>query len=259
MSGLETDMAKIDFPTEKFNYQRFREFAKDHELSERERIGFPDHYREGYEDAILDDIEAKLEFSHYAGGVMLDVGSGASPMTSSLLRRTKAHGISVVMNDSPEMLSLIESDIPFTKLPGQFPQVLENALEIQPEGYDLLLCYSVLLCIILDGNVFDFVDAVITALKPGGVALIGDVPNISKRRRFFSSQEGIEFHKKFMKTDQPPEVDHFAIVRDSLDDSVLNAVVARAHAAGSDAYIVPQARNLPMSNRRDDIIIQRRI
>ncbi|MCC9622547.1 class I SAM-dependent methyltransferase [Thalassospira sp. MA62] len=252
-------MAKIDFPTEKFNYERFREFAKDGDLSEYERIGFPDSYRAGYENAIVDDIEKKLEFSHYKGGVMLDVGSGASPVTSCLLQRAKSYGISVVMNDSPEMLSLISSDVPFTKLPGQFPKVLGKAMELQPDGYDLLLCYSVLLCVVLDGNVFDFVDAVSLALKPGGMALIGDIPNISKRRRFFASQEGIEFHKKFMNTDQGPEVDHFAIVRDSLDDAVLNALVARAHAAGNDAYILPQPRTLPMFNRRDDIVIQRRI
>jgi 2-polyprenyl-3-methyl-5-hydroxy-6-metoxy-1,4-benzoquinol methylase len=252
-------MSKLDFTRETFNYQRFREFAKDDELSARERIGFPDHYREGYEEAILDDIASKLEFTHHKGQVMLDVGCGASPLTSSLLTRTRENDISVVMNDSPEMLALIESDVSYTELPGQFPGVLDAALELNPGGYDLLLSYSVLLCVNLDGNVFDFIDAVLLALKPGGVALIGDNPNLSKRRRFFASPEGIAFHKKFMNTDQAPVVDHFAIERQALDDAILNAIVARVHAAGSDAYILPQPRTLPMYNRREDILIQRRI
>ncbi|WOI10105.1 class I SAM-dependent methyltransferase [Thalassospira lucentensis] len=251
-------MGKIDLTKAELNYERFRDLAKDRGLSERERIGFPEHYRSGYEDAILDDIALKLEFAFRKDSSLLDIGCGASPMTSALFARAQAHNIAITANDSPEMLSLIKSDVLFTKLPGKFPDVLENALEVTSGGYDLLLCYSVLHYIIVDGSVFDFVDAVCLALKPGGTALIGDIPNLSKRRRFFTSEAGIAFHKEFMKTDEPPAVDHYEVHRNAIDDAVLFAIVARAHANGNDAYVVPQPRTLPMFNRRDDIIIQRR-
>lgn len=259
MQQVRGVMGEIDLAKVELNYERFREFANNRDLSERERIGFPESYRAGYEEAILSDIVAKLEFGFRKGARLLDIGCGASPMTSAILKAAKDFEISAVMNDSPEMLSLIDSDLPFEKLPGRFPEVLDQALEMHPEGYELILCYSVLHYIVLDTSIFDFIDAICLALKPGGCALIGDIPNLSKRRRFFASEEGIAFHKEFMKTDLPPEVKHFEIQRDAIDDAVLGAVVARVHANGSDAYIVPQPRSLPMFNRRDDIVVQRRL
>ncbi|WP_417836360.1 class I SAM-dependent methyltransferase [Thalassospira tepidiphila] len=252
-------MSEIDLAKVELNYERFREFANNRDLSERERIGFPESYRAGYEEAILTDIVSKLEFRFRKGARLLDIGCGASPMTSAILKAAKDFEISAVMNDSPEMLSLIDEDLPFEKLPGRFPEVLDQALQMHPEGYDLILCYSVLHYIVLDTSIFDFIDAICLALKPGGCALIGDIPNLSKRRRFFASEEGIAFHKAFMKTDIPPEVKHFDVQRDAIDDAVLGAVVARVHANGSDAYVVPQPRSLPMFNRRDDIVVQRRL
>jgi hypothetical protein len=41
-------------------YERFRALAQDSRLSASERVGFPDAMREGYEDAILADLVAKL-------------------------------------------------------------------------------------------------------------------------------------------------------------------------------------------------------
>jgi hypothetical protein len=41
-------------------YDAFRERASDPSLSSHERSGFPDSYREGAEEAILADVEAKL-------------------------------------------------------------------------------------------------------------------------------------------------------------------------------------------------------
>ncbi len=42
-----------------------------------------------------------------------------------------------------------------------------------------------------------------------------------------------------------------------LDDAVVLGILARCRAAGFDAYVVPQAPDLPMANRREDILIHR--
>jgi len=42
-----------------------------------------------------------------------------------------------------------------------------------------------------------------------------------------------------------------------MDDSVVFAVLARARAQGFHAWVVPQAVDLPMANRREDILIRR--
>jgi hypothetical protein len=94
-------------------------------------------------------------------------------------------------------------------------------------------------------------------LAPGGQILIGDIPNISKRKRFFASGSGLRYHQEFMKTDQCPEVKFNTIEHDQIDDAVVFSLLQRARAQGFDAYVLPQASNLPMANRREDILITR--
>ena len=87
--------------------------------------------------------------------------------------------------------------------------------------------------------------------------LIGDIPNISKRRRFFSGANGIKFHQEFMKTQTAPEVRFNTIERHRIDDSVILALLGRARNQGFDAYVLPQDPELSMANRREDILIRR--
>nr|WP_320142489.1 dTDP-glucose 4,6-dehydratase [uncultured Cohaesibacter sp.] len=253
---LEKDM-DLDLSEIELDYEGFRQLAKNKNLSKWEKIGFPDSYRQSFETAILQDISCKLEFEHRKGSSLLDIGCGASPLTSKLLCLCQENNINPFMNDSAEMLSQIESSVSFEKISGQFPNTLEEALKVNKGPFDLVLCYSVLHYIIVEHNIFDFIDMVGKALKPGGIALIGDIPNETKRKRFFSSATGVEFHKNFMATTQPPIVEPYTLKANAIDESVLNGLVARAHANGQDAYIVPQSATLPMANRRDDMIIRK--
>ena len=47
----------------------------------------------------------------------------------------------------------------------------------------------------------------------------------------------------------------FLIEEEKMDDAVILSIIMRAQAAGFNAYLMPQAQELPMSNRRDDILI----
>ena len=61
-----------------------------------------------------------------------------------------------------------------------------------------------------------------------------------------------------MQTDTPPKVIFNRIERRSIDDAVvILSLVARATSQGFDAYVLPQHRDLPMANRREDIVIRR--
>jgi hypothetical protein len=104
---------------------------------------------------------------------------------------------------------------------------------------------------------YRFLDSLLALLAPGGQLLIGDVPNISKRKRFFASDNGIRFHQEFMKTTEEPAVQFNCIETDQIDDAVVMSLIERARGAGFDAYVVPQASPLPMANRREDILIVR--
>jgi hypothetical protein len=60
-----------------------------------------------------------------------------------------------------------------------------------------------------------------------------------------------------MQTEEEPVVDYNKLEPNQIDDSVILSIVMRARSQGFDAYIVPQNENLPMANRREDILITR--
>lgn len=94
-------------------------------------------------------------------------------------------------------------------------------------------------------------------LNDGGQIIIGDIPNVSKRKRFFASNNGIKSHQEFMKTTEKPVVNFICIEEGKIDDSLLMSIILKCQASGFDAYVVPQSKNLPFANGRDDLIIRK--
>lgn len=54
-------------------YDRFKELAKDKNLSTHEKVGFPDEYRDGTEELILKDILSKCQSLSIRGGITLEL------------------------------------------------------------------------------------------------------------------------------------------------------------------------------------------
>ncbi len=205
---------------------------------------------------ILEDLLNKLTNLNHANASVLDIGPGCSKLPKLLIDLCEKKSHKLVFNDSEEMLSFHEDRKCLRKVSGMFPKSFDKISAVE-EGYDVILCYSVFHYIFLETNVWDFLDKCLMLLKPGGQLLIGDIPNISKRKRFFLSENGIKYHQDFMKTTDLPEVLFNKIEEKQIDDAVLLGLMMRAQAAGFDAYIVPQCKKLPMHNRRDDILITR--
>lgn len=248
---------QIDMASVVLTYDRFRQLARNKNLSQEEKIGFPDSYRVGYTDAILADIVLKFSGMDRTNGLLADIGCGCGSLTQGMIPLLRKHGISGIMVDSEEMLAQIPDDTNIKKVSGFFPDNMDQVQKAAPQGVDYLLCYSVLHYIFVETNLFSFVDSVIELLKPGGIALIGDIPNVSKRKRFFASEEGICFHKEFMQTDIAPAIEWQKVEHNKIDDAVLTGLVQRAQLAGCDAYVLPQPSALPMATRRDDLLIRK--
>jgi hypothetical protein len=142
------------------------------------------------------------------------------------------------------------------KFAGRFPNCAD-ALAEYAGGVDAIIAYSVLHYVFPSASVHAFLDEAMRLLAHGGHMLIGDVPNVSKRRRFFASPAGQRFHREFTGSDEPPDTTFDEPQPGKIDDAVLSGLVARARAAGCDAYLVPQAPELPMANRREDLLVVR--
>lgn len=238
------------------SFDDFRRMAGDDSLSQYERIGFPDSYRAGKEEAIFDDITSKLPALAGRGKVVLDVGPGCSGLPFMLVELCRRQGHTLLLVDSAEMLARLPDEPFVRKFPAYYPRCEELFAEYGA-GVDVLLCYSVLHYVFAESNLWDFLDASLGLLAAGGQMLLGDVPNVSKRRRFFSSAAGVEFHREFTRTETSPEVVFNRVERGQIDDAVVLSLVARARAEGCDAYVVPQREDLPMANRREDILVRK--
>jgi len=238
------------------NFDDFRRSAKDESMSKYERIGFPDSYRAGYEATIFKDICAKLTNLEKTCQQVVDIGPGCSDLPKMLIDQCASHNHALTLIDSQEMLDLLESAPFIEKVPAMYPQCPEWVAGVAGK-VDVILCYSVLHYVFADVGFFRFLDVSLSLLAPGGQMLIGDIPNISKRKRFFSSETGVSFHKDHMKTDQAPVVEFNKIEPDQIDDAVVMSIIQRARSQGFDAYLLPQDPALPMANRREDILISR--
>ncbi len=238
------------------SYDDFKELAKDSSLSRYEKIGFPNSYREGRELSIFEDINRKLPSLSKKNKIVLDVGPGCSDLPFMLIEQCEKLSQSILLADSDEMLKLLP-DRPFIKkYAGIYPKSIDNFDQLKG-AVDVIIVYSVLHYIYVDGNLNSFLDKSLSLLSSGGQMLIGDIPNISKRKRFFCSDVGKKFHKDFTKTETDPVVEFNKIEDDQIDDSVVMGLVNRARSQGFDAYILPQQADLPMANRREDILIVR--
>jgi hypothetical protein len=238
-------------------YEGFRALARDDGLSRYQKIGFPDSYREGHERAIFADVLAKLPALSEEGKVILDIGPGCSELPLLLIERCREAGHTLVLVDSPEMLDKLPDGPSIVKVPGRFPDEAGRVFAEFAGRVDAVLTYSVLQYVFAEQPVFDFIDRTLGLLAEGGRFLIGDVPNASKRKRFFRSAAGVRLHRSFSGTDGLPEVEFNVAEPGKIDDAVVLALLARCRAAGFDAYVLPQSAELPMANRREDVLITR--
>lgn len=242
--------------SDNFDFKEFAKMANDRKLSPNQKIGFPDSYREGYEQIIFNDILYKVNNLGAEKNIVLDIGPGCAALPRLLIEHCKNNQHELIFLDSQEMLNLLPDQKGITKIAGFYPACAEQ-LSPWKGRINAIICYSVLHYIFKEAAFWKFIDISLGMLSPGGQLLLGDIPNVSKRKRFFSSDNGIRFHQEFMQTMERPVVLFNRIEEDLIDDTVVMAILQRARTQGFDAYVLPQPPCLPMANRREDILIVR--
>lgn len=244
-------------PFNDLTYDKFRELARREDLSRHEKVGFPDEYREGKEECIFADVRRKLKALSDNRKTILEIGPGCSKLPLMLIALCEERSHQLHFVDSQEMLDQLPNRACIHKWPGRYPGEV-GPLFAQFEGkVDAVIAYSVIQYVFHEGNLWDFLDRSLALLAEGGELLLGDIPNITMRKRFFSSAAGVECHRRFTGRNEPPEVHFNRLEPGQMDDSVVFAILGRARAQGFHAWVLPQADDLPMANRREDILIRR--
>jgi hypothetical protein len=255
MTSDKDGVREIDFSNLSFN--DFRKLAQDSRLSRHEKVGFPDQYREGNEEAIFSDIRNKLPNLNSSGKTVLEIGPGCSNLPIMLSRLCHGYNNALIYVDSAEMLLHLPACPGTKKIEGMFPDALQSEIAKLAGTIDVIIAYSVIQYVFTEGNLWRFVDQCLLLLAEGGEILFGDIPNITMRKRFFDSEAGVTSHRNFTGHDVRPEIRFNTLELGHMDDSVVLAILARARAQGCHAWVMPQAPGLPMANRREDIVIRK--
>lgn len=236
-------------------FEDFRRLAVDPSLSPHEKTGFGDAYRKGKEELIFRDIVGALRNLDGQSKTIIEIGPGCTDLPRLLIEFCAEHRHQLVLVDCPEMLALLPEGPHVRKIEAEFPA--EEVCEDYGGKADVVLAYSMIHTLRRGACRFNFVDHALALLAPGGECMIGDIPNVSKRRRFFNSDAGRAFHKQFMRTDEEPDVPFNRLEMDEIDDGMIFGLMLRARGSGFDSYIRQQAPELPFANRREDLIIVR--
>lgn len=242
----------IDFSD--LTYDKFKDLAKNCS-NDSQRVGFPEEYRTGNLTIILEDILSKLTNLKRKNMHVLEIGPGWSQLTQNILDHCTTNSHNVVFVDSPEMLSLVPSQPQLHKLHGKFPSEVIDDLQKMPK-FDVILAYSVVQYPFIEGSIHGFIESACELLNEGGQLLLGDIPNISMRKRFFASNNGQKHHQEY--TGDPKSqmsISFNCLEKAHIDDGILIGIVTRLRMAGYHAFLMPQGENLPMANRREDLLI----
>jgi len=236
-------------------FEAFRQRARAENMSDNEKAGFPDWARGGRSETILRDIEAKVPAFAASGSCLLDIGIGLGDLGRHIISRAVERQQRLTVIDSGEILCQLPDHPLLTKIEGPFPGGLPDLAALGP--FDGILSYSTVQYVFAEANIFNFVDAALSVLTPAqGALLLGDIPNVSMRRRFLASPAGQAHHARHYSGHPTPEIRFNAPDPLQIDDSVVLALLSRARAAGFQAFVMPQGGDLPMANRREDLLIR---
>lgn len=237
-------------------YEAFRHRAGQAQLSGNEKAGFPDAFRAGRSEAILADIDGKLPAFMRQGARILDIGIGCSDLSRCIVGRAVELGQHLTLVDGPEILAQLADGPLIRKVEGPFPACLPALRDAGP--FDAILVYSVIQYVFAEASLDRFIDSALTLLdEVAGGLLIGDIPNVSMRKRFFASPAGRTHHAEHYAGQPAPDYRFNAPEPGQIDDAVVLGILARARAAGFQSFVLPQGSGLPMVNRREDILIRR--
>ena len=187
----------------------------------------------------------------------MEIGPGCSYLPVMLTRLCEENGGHLILVDSAEMLALLPEGKHLTKVAGAFPAAMVRSFAKYFGKIDSIIAYSVIQYVFQEGNLWDFVDRCLQLLADGGEMLLGDIPNVSMRKRFLSGEEGLAFHRAFAGDGSKPDVAFSQLEPGKMDDSVVLAILGRVRAQGFHAWVVPQNPDLPMANRREDILVRK--
>lgn len=235
------------------SFADFKKLALDKTLNNNQKVGFDDIYRKELEKNIFLDISLKLNI--IPNKTIMDIGCGCSLPVYDLIEYARNNKNKLYLIDSKEMLSNLPNEDFIVKIICEFP----NCKEIQKlqKKIDYIIVYSVLHHIFTYANYIEFIDTTIELLSSNGELLLGDIPNISKQKRFSSLSKKIEYTKDWFGNIDKSNITYNTLEKMSIDDGIIFSILQRYRGMGCETYLLNQKKYLPLGEIREDILIKK--
>lgn len=237
-------------------FEKYKKMAKDNSLKDYEKVGRKYLFvgEDNKEINIFPDIREKLGIK--PGTVICDIGCGCSRPVLDLIDFSKSNNNRLILIDSKEMLGLLPDFNFIKKITCEFPRC-DRFIKQYKRSIDYIICYSVIHCVFPYDSTFNFLDKAIGLLKNNGKMLIGDIPNVTKKKRFLSCKNGIRFYQKWSGGKKIPKVIWNELEEGAIDEGIIFAILQRYRNMGCETYLLPQDDGLPINKTREDILIVR--
>jgi len=234
------------------SFENFGKLAST-QLSPTERAG---RYRIQVEaeKLVVADVISKLGLNDQDDLLDVGCGTGLLLLPLSLIVRS-ATGI-----DHAAVIDSLHRSFPgasVATIPGSF---LEISIEAK---FSAIVAYSVVHYLSSEDELFAFVEKAAGLLDFGGRLLIGDIPNVDRKRRFLQTQTGAEFGEAWKErtSASAPPSNQLALTPDpsmlEFGDELVVDLIARFRRQGFDTFVLPQSTSLPFGHTREDILVTR--
>lgn len=124
--------------------------------------------------------------------------------------------------------------------------------------FDKILIYGVVHCLKNQKELNNFISKSLRLLKKNGIILIGDIPNIDMKKRFLNSVRGKKFENNWKKIKKKELNFNFKEFNNLIkfNDKLILKLMNDLRKKGLNAFLIPQNKELPFSNTREDILIK---
>lgn len=202
------------------------------------------------ERGILLDVVSKLDI--HPEDTVLDIGCGVGLLAGPLSFMVS----SVPGIDHPEVVEVLRTRCPGVEaLPGDFREV-----DLGDRRFTKIITYGVVQNLPDEVAVMSFLQKALQHLHPGGRLLVGDMPNVDKKRRFRSTRFGAEFEQMWASRDGSTSmIGESQLLPESrrieFTDEVVATIFRQVRSWGYDAFVLPQPEHLPWGFTREDLLI----
>lgn len=213
-------------------------------------------FQRNEEKKILPEIIKNLNLNK--NDKLIDIGCGSGSITMHISKKVNT----VTAVDFPKILDALKARSTKKKIKN-INYISGNFLNLKiQKKFNKILVYSVIHYMRDLNQLKILIRKMLKITLPNGKILLGEVPNISKKKRFLNSKIGKKIDQSF-KVDverlnkKYPKSMNLNNKFISIDDKDLSSIIFYCNKLGADAYILPIENGLPFCNTRVNILIKK--